>query len=156
MFMMYGTVSKRIRISHRFLDLLVILLQICFLLWHYGCIYSIFLFPLSFPPSLLLPLLLCHACKTQAEPSRPVAPRLDLERWYQDIMSAGDLNHACPPPLPVKSFSTRRPTQVNFSLLLLLSLPSFFMPFLTCLLLPVTALKSCLPITFPLQTGVVT
>ncbi|KAL7838166.1 hypothetical protein AOLI_G00265700 [Acnodon oligacanthus] len=50
--------------------------------------------------------------ETQAERSRPLAPRLDLERWYQDIMAAGEPSHACPPPLPAKSFSTRKPTQM--------------------------------------------
>uniref|UniRef100_A0A8B9JA31 Pleckstrin homology-like domain family B member 1 n=1 Tax=Astyanax mexicanus TaxID=7994 RepID=A0A8B9JA31_ASTMX len=49
-------------------------------------------------------------CNTR---SRPQPLRLDLERWYQDIMAAGEPSHACPPPLPAKSFSTRRPTQVN-------------------------------------------
>ncbi|XP_036436361.1 pleckstrin homology-like domain family B member 1 isoform X2 [Colossoma macropomum] len=48
----------------------------------------------------------------EAERSRPLAPRLDLERWYQDIMAAGEPSHACPPPLPAKSFSTRKPTQM--------------------------------------------
>ncbi|XP_022523398.2 pleckstrin homology-like domain family B member 1 isoform X3 [Astyanax mexicanus] len=50
--------------------------------------------------------------ETQAERSRPQPLRLDLERWYQDIMAAGEPSHACPPPLPAKSFSTRRPTQM--------------------------------------------
>ncbi|XP_017557258.1 pleckstrin homology-like domain family B member 1 isoform X4 [Pygocentrus nattereri] len=50
--------------------------------------------------------------ETQADRSRPLAPRLDLERWYQDIMAAGEPSHACPPPLPAKSFSTRKPTQM--------------------------------------------
>ncbi|XP_022523405.2 pleckstrin homology-like domain family B member 1 isoform X10 [Astyanax mexicanus] len=48
----------------------------------------------------------------EAERSRPQPLRLDLERWYQDIMAAGEPSHACPPPLPAKSFSTRRPTQM--------------------------------------------
>ncbi|XP_036436365.1 pleckstrin homology-like domain family B member 1 isoform X6 [Colossoma macropomum] len=52
------------------------------------------------------------SAETQAERSRPLAPRLDLERWYQDIMAAGEPSHACPPPLPAKSFSTRKPTQM--------------------------------------------
>ncbi|XP_066513422.1 pleckstrin homology-like domain family B member 1 isoform X2 [Hoplias malabaricus] len=50
--------------------------------------------------------------ETKAERSRPLAPRLDLERWYQDIMAASEPSYACPPPLPAKSFSTRRPTQM--------------------------------------------
>ncbi|XP_026854248.2 pleckstrin homology-like domain family B member 1 isoform X10 [Electrophorus electricus] len=48
----------------------------------------------------------------EAERSRPLAARLDLERWYQDIMAAGEPGHACPPPLPAKSLSTRRPAQM--------------------------------------------
>ncbi|XP_062844481.1 pleckstrin homology-like domain family B member 1 isoform X8 [Trichomycterus rosablanca] len=48
----------------------------------------------------------------EAERCRPLPPRLDLERWYQDIMAAGEPSHACPPPLPAKSFSTRKPTQM--------------------------------------------
>ncbi|XP_026854246.2 pleckstrin homology-like domain family B member 1 isoform X9 [Electrophorus electricus] len=50
--------------------------------------------------------------EAQAERSRPLAARLDLERWYQDIMAAGEPGHACPPPLPAKSLSTRRPAQM--------------------------------------------
>lgn len=37
---------------------------------------------------------------------------INLERWYQDIMAAGE-PQSCPPPLPAKSFSTRRHGQVN-------------------------------------------
>ncbi|XP_060769174.1 pleckstrin homology-like domain family B member 1 isoform X3 [Neoarius graeffei] len=48
----------------------------------------------------------------EAERKRPLVPRLDLERWYQDIMAVGDTSHDCPPPLPAKSFSTRRPMQM--------------------------------------------
>ncbi|KAF7688688.1 hypothetical protein HF521_013495 [Silurus meridionalis] len=48
----------------------------------------------------------------EAERNRPLVSRLDLERWYQDIMAIGDTSHACPPPLPAKSFSTRRPMQM--------------------------------------------
>ncbi|MCJ8748612.1 hypothetical protein PDJAM_G00166810 [Pangasius djambal] len=48
----------------------------------------------------------------EAERNRPLVSRLDLERWYQDIMAVGDTSHACPPPLPAKSFSTRRPMQM--------------------------------------------
>ncbi|XP_076867925.1 pleckstrin homology-like domain family B member 1 isoform X4 [Brachyhypopomus gauderio] len=49
--------------------------------------------------------------EAQAERIRPPAARLDLERWYQDIMTAGEPGHACPPPLPAKCVSTRRPAQ---------------------------------------------
>ncbi|KAB5522482.1 hypothetical protein PHYPO_G00160000 [Pangasianodon hypophthalmus] len=48
----------------------------------------------------------------EAERNKPLVSRLDLERWYQDIMAVGDTSHACPPPLPAKSFSTRRPMQM--------------------------------------------
>ncbi|XP_066564912.1 pleckstrin homology-like domain family B member 1 isoform X3 [Amia ocellicauda] len=49
--------------------------------------------------------------------SRPQIPALDLERWYQEVMAAGEAaplsaNQLCPPPLPAKSFSARRPVQV--------------------------------------------
>uniref|UniRef100_A0A8C1NKW1 Pleckstrin homology-like domain family B member 1 n=1 Tax=Cyprinus carpio TaxID=7962 RepID=A0A8C1NKW1_CYPCA len=41
-------------------------------------------------------------------------PVLDLERWYQEVMAAGDANHLCPPPpLPAKAFSSRKPAQVT-------------------------------------------
>uniref|UniRef100_A0A9J7Y802 Pleckstrin homology-like domain family B member 1 n=1 Tax=Cyprinus carpio carpio TaxID=630221 RepID=A0A9J7Y802_CYPCA len=44
---------------------------------------------------------------------RPQMPVLDLERWYQEVMAAGDANHLCPPPpLPAKAFSSRKPAQV--------------------------------------------
>ncbi|XP_053340993.1 pleckstrin homology-like domain family B member 1 isoform X6 [Clarias gariepinus] len=48
----------------------------------------------------------------EAEKNRPLVSRLDLERWYQDIMAIGDTSHDCPPPLPAKSFSSRRPMQM--------------------------------------------
>ncbi|XP_055798921.1 pleckstrin homology-like domain family B member 1 isoform X3 [Salvelinus fontinalis] len=51
--------------------------------------------------------------ESQPEWIRPHNPALNLERWYQDIMSAGDSHHqSCPPPLPAKSHSSRRPSQV--------------------------------------------
>ncbi|XP_076130314.1 pleckstrin homology-like domain family B member 1 isoform X3 [Alosa pseudoharengus] len=50
--------------------------------------------------------------ESQPELSRPHAPRLDLEHWYQDLMSAGEPSQPCPPPLPAKSHSGRRPMQV--------------------------------------------
>lgn len=40
-------------------------------------------------------------------------PALDLELWYQEVMAAGDPNQLCPPPLPAKAFSTRKPVQVT-------------------------------------------
>uniref|UniRef100_A0A8C7KQI8 Pleckstrin homology-like domain family B member 1 n=1 Tax=Oncorhynchus kisutch TaxID=8019 RepID=A0A8C7KQI8_ONCKI len=55
-------------------------------------------------------------CSTMKEWIRPHTPALNLERWYQDIMSAGEPHHqSCPPPLPAKSHSSRRPSQVNLS-----------------------------------------
>ncbi|KAM9497270.1 pleckstrin homology-like domain family B member 1 isoform 7-T8 [Salvelinus alpinus] len=51
--------------------------------------------------------------ESQPEWIRPHNPALNLERWYQDIMSAGEPHHqSCPPPLPAKSHSSRRPSQV--------------------------------------------
>ncbi|XP_053086536.1 pleckstrin homology-like domain family B member 1 isoform X5 [Pangasianodon hypophthalmus] len=53
-----------------------------------------------------------ESLSAEAERNKPLVSRLDLERWYQDIMAVGDTSHACPPPLPAKSFSTRRPMQM--------------------------------------------
>ncbi|XP_052313429.1 pleckstrin homology-like domain family B member 1 isoform X10 [Oncorhynchus keta] len=51
--------------------------------------------------------------ESQPEWIRPHNPALNLERWYQDIMSAGEPHHqSCPPPLPAKSHSSRRSSQV--------------------------------------------
>ncbi|KAM3874795.1 pleckstrin homology-like domain family B member 1 [Diretmus argenteus] len=46
----------------------------------------------------------------QSEGSRPHIPRLDLEQWYQEVMAAGPASQLCPPPLPAKLLSGRRPT----------------------------------------------
>ncbi|XP_017287448.1 pleckstrin homology-like domain family B member 1 isoform X3 [Kryptolebias marmoratus] len=51
------------------------------------------------------------SAQSQPELSRNVMPPINLERWYQDIMAAGD-PQSCPPPLPAKSFSTRRHGQM--------------------------------------------
>lgn len=83
-----------------------------------------YLFYASHPVSVAL--LLCsplpglsappHPSQSQPEWIRPHNPALNLERWYQDIMSAGEPHHqSCPPPLPAKSHSSRRPSQVNLS-----------------------------------------
>uniref|UniRef100_A0A1A8L8Z7 Pleckstrin homology-like domain family B member 1 n=1 Tax=Nothobranchius pienaari TaxID=704102 RepID=A0A1A8L8Z7_9TELE len=48
---------------------------------------------------------------SQPELSRNAMPPINLERWYQDIMAAGE-PQSCPPPLPAKSFSTRRHGQL--------------------------------------------
>ncbi|XP_016304505.1 pleckstrin homology-like domain family B member 1 [Sinocyclocheilus anshuiensis] len=49
----------------------------------------------------------------QSDLGRLQMPALDLERWYQEVMAAGDANHLCPPPpLPAKAFSSRKPAQV--------------------------------------------
>ena len=55
--------------------------------------------------------------QSQPELSRNAMPPINLERWYQDIMAAGE-PESCPPPLPAKSFSARRHGQVNSSLFL--------------------------------------
>ncbi|KAF7655844.1 hypothetical protein LDENG_00049540 [Lucifuga dentata] len=51
------------------------------------------------------------SAQSQPELSRNAMPPINLERWYQDIMSAGE-PQSCPPPLPAKSFSTRRQGQL--------------------------------------------
>ncbi|KAL0993784.1 hypothetical protein UPYG_G00113890 [Umbra pygmaea] len=54
--------------------------------------------------------------ESQPEWSRPHNTVLNLERWYQDIMSAGEPpQHSDPPPLPAKSHSSRRSSQVHRS-----------------------------------------
>ncbi|XP_051255807.1 pleckstrin homology-like domain family B member 1 isoform X8 [Dicentrarchus labrax] len=49
--------------------------------------------------------------ESQPELSRNAMCPINLERWYQDIMAAGE-PQSCPPPLPAKSFSTRRQGQL--------------------------------------------
>lgn len=51
------------------------------------------------------------SAQSQPELSRNALPPINLERWYQDIMAAGE-PQSCPPPLPAKSFSTRRHGQL--------------------------------------------
>ncbi|XP_068456711.1 pleckstrin homology-like domain family B member 1 isoform X2 [Clinocottus analis] len=60
------------------------------------------------------------SAQSQPELSGNAMPPINLERWYQDIMAAGE-PQSCPPPLPAKSFSTRRHSQVNDPLCLALS-----------------------------------
>ncbi|XP_056099214.1 pleckstrin homology-like domain family B member 1 isoform X23 [Rhinichthys klamathensis goyatoka] len=48
----------------------------------------------------------------QSDWGRPQMPALDLDRWYQEVMAAGDVNQLCPPPLPAKALSSRKPVQV--------------------------------------------
>ncbi|XP_049598260.1 pleckstrin homology-like domain family B member 1 isoform X10 [Syngnathus scovelli] len=50
-------------------------------------------------------------CESQPELSRNAMAPINLERWYQDIMAAGE-PPSCPPPLPAKSFSARRHGQL--------------------------------------------
>ncbi|KAM9782121.1 pleckstrin homology-like domain family B member 1 isoform X6 [Syngnathus typhle] len=50
-------------------------------------------------------------CESQPELSRNAMSPINLERWYQDIMAAGE-PPSCPPPLPAKSFSARRHGQL--------------------------------------------
>ncbi|XP_068186661.1 pleckstrin homology-like domain family B member 1 isoform X3 [Antennarius striatus] len=47
------------------------------------------------------------SAQSQPDLHRNAMPPINLERWYQDIMAAGE-PQPCPPPLPAKSFSTRR------------------------------------------------
>lgn len=49
--------------------------------------------------------------ESHAELSRNAMPPINLETWYQEIMAAGE-PQSCPPPLPAKSFSTRRHGQM--------------------------------------------
>ncbi|XP_034034475.1 pleckstrin homology-like domain family B member 1 isoform X2 [Thalassophryne amazonica] len=51
------------------------------------------------------------SAQSQPELSRSILPPINLERWYQEIMAAGE-PQSCPPPLPAKSFSTRRHGQL--------------------------------------------
>ncbi|XP_051719966.1 pleckstrin homology-like domain family B member 1 isoform X7 [Ctenopharyngodon idella] len=48
----------------------------------------------------------------QSDWGRPQMPALDLDRWYQEVMAARYANQLCPPPLPAKAFSSRKPAQV--------------------------------------------
>lgn len=71
--------------------------------------------------AVLLPSPLAGCClspQSQPELRRNAMAPINLERWYQDIMAAGD-PQSCPPPLPAKSFSTRRQGQVNSAAFLL-------------------------------------
>ncbi|XP_037323124.2 pleckstrin homology-like domain family B member 1 isoform X3 [Pungitius pungitius] len=51
------------------------------------------------------------SAQSQPELSRNAMSPINLERWYQDIMAAGE-PQSCPPPLPAKSLSTRRHSQL--------------------------------------------
>ncbi|XP_067347610.1 pleckstrin homology-like domain family B member 1 isoform X3 [Channa argus] len=51
------------------------------------------------------------SAQSQPDLSRNAMPPINLERWYQEIMAAGE-PESCPPPLPAKSFSTRRHGQL--------------------------------------------
>ncbi|XP_048043697.1 pleckstrin homology-like domain family B member 1 isoform X8 [Megalobrama amblycephala] len=68
----------------------------------------------AFPNALCLPLAVTSDTPRETQPawSRPSIPRLDSERWYQEIMAAGEPSHACPPPLPAKCLSSRKPMQI--------------------------------------------
>lgn len=76
--------------------------------------------PLLFSLMLALLSLTVAACfsspQSQPELRRNALPPINLERWYQDIMAAGE-PQSCPPPLPAKSFSSRKQVQVNSPLL---------------------------------------
>ncbi|KAJ3589096.1 hypothetical protein NHX12_009944 [Muraenolepis orangiensis] len=56
------------------------------------------------------PRVTCNAAESD-QLSRGALPAMNLERWYQDIMAAGENQQACPPPLPAKSFTSRRQGQ---------------------------------------------
>lgn len=78
----------------------------CYCLWMLSNLLLSF-----FPPFLFcsaLPVFAAPPCalQYQSEGSRPHLPKLDLEQWYQELMAGSQL---CPPPLPAKSLSGRRP-----------------------------------------------
>ncbi|KAM3600707.1 uncharacterized protein V6R79_001038 [Siganus canaliculatus] len=52
--------------------------------------------------------------ESQPDLSRNAMTPINLERWYQEIMAAGE-SQSCPPPLPAKSFSSRRQGQLSKS-----------------------------------------
>lgn len=66
-----------------------------------------FVFLLSLSP--VLPLFAAPPCALQypSEGSRPHLSKLDLEQWYQELMAGS--SQFCPPSLPAKSLSGRRP-----------------------------------------------
>lgn len=57
----------------------------------------------------VLPLSAAPLCalQYQSEGSRPHLSKLDLEQWYQELMAGS--SQLCPPLLPAKSLSGRRP-----------------------------------------------
>ncbi|XP_044059896.1 pleckstrin homology-like domain family B member 1 isoform X16 [Siniperca chuatsi] len=63
--------------------------------------------PASHGRSCAIDAALAGACEYQSEGSRPHLPKLDLEQWYQELMAGS--SQLCPPPLPAKSRSGRRP-----------------------------------------------
>ncbi|TSQ46616.1 Pleckstrin homology-like domain family B member 1 [Bagarius yarrelli] len=50
--------------------------------------------------------------ESQLESLRPQTPSLDLERWYQEVMAAGDPSPLCSPSLPAKAHSAHTTLQV--------------------------------------------
>ncbi|XP_063752150.1 pleckstrin homology-like domain family B member 1 isoform X4 [Eleginops maclovinus] len=78
----------------------------CFCLMLLSLMSVLYCFP-------LLSLWLNAFTSPQSHPdlSRNTLPPINLERWYQDIMAAGE-SRSCPPPLPAKSFSARRHSQL--------------------------------------------
>ncbi|KAM3600709.1 uncharacterized protein V6R79_001038 [Siganus canaliculatus] len=54
------------------------------------------------------------SAQSQPDLSRNAMTPINLERWYQEIMAAGE-SQSCPPPLPAKSFSSRRQGQLSKS-----------------------------------------
>lgn len=87
----------------------------------------------------------CAACvKRQSDWGRPQMPALDLDRWYQEVMAAGDANQLCPPPLPAKAFSSPKPAQVTAKSSAVFHLPLLFHIFTLHLLTSSVGLTICL------------
>ncbi|XP_037630759.1 pleckstrin homology-like domain family B member 1 isoform X9 [Sebastes umbrosus] len=62
--------------------------------------------PASHGRSFAVDAALAGAREYQCEAGMPHLPKLDLEQWYQELMSGS--GQLCPPPLPAKSLSGRR------------------------------------------------
>lgn len=99
-------------------------------------LFSLFpLFHLSLPSC---------AVQYQSEGSRPHLSKLDLEQWYQELMAGS--SQLCPPSLPAKSFSGRRPllqVQGLSSSFLLIFPHSFFCYICVCVMLILCQPSAC-------------
>lgn len=97
------TTTQPVKSSSSFLVYGYLFYSTCLMLDEYWLLLYYLLFTLAW----------CFSSpQSQPELSRNALPPINLERWYQDIMAAGE-PESCPPPLPAKSFSTRRHGQVN-------------------------------------------